>query len=117
VARTLRLRPADRCLAVTSLARAHGLTAPLLASLAAGGSVACPPAAADASFFESLDLLTPSWYSATPEIHERVLAAAPANVEAIGRSRLRFLRSSGAPLPPPLLARLERAFGVPVVET
>jgi acyl-coenzyme A synthetase/AMP-(fatty) acid ligase len=116
VARTLRLRPADRSLAVAPLARAHGLTAPLLASLAAGGSTACPPVAGDESFFESLDLLAPSWYSAPPAFHERVLAAAPANAEAIGRSRLRFLRSAGAPLPPPLLAQLERAFGVPVVE-
>ena len=116
VARTLRLRPADRCLAVTPLARAHGLTAALLASQAAGGSVACPPAGDEAALFESLDLLAPSWYSATPDVHERVLAAAPAHAEAIGRSRLRFLRSSGAALPPPLLAALERTYGVPVVE-
>ena len=43
VARTLELSPRDRCLNMMPLFHIHGFVAALLASLAAGGSVACCP--------------------------------------------------------------------------
>ena len=43
VAETLRLEPTDRCLNVMPLFHIHGLVTALLATLRAGGSVACTP--------------------------------------------------------------------------
>ena len=46
-------------------------------------------------------------------MHQAVLAQAAANVEIISRRPLRFIRSSSASLPPPVMAELERVFGSP----
>ena len=47
IATTLRLSADDRCLNIMPLYHIHGLVAAVLASLAAGGSVACTPIRAD----------------------------------------------------------------------
>jgi acyl-CoA synthetase (AMP-forming)/AMP-acid ligase II len=49
-------------------------------------------------------------------MHQAILARADRNREIIGRTRLRFLRSSSAALPPQVMAALEETFGCPVVE-
>src|SRR5207302_963124 len=55
-------------------------------------------------------------YTAVPTIHQAVLAAAAADPDAASRARLRFIRSSSAPLPPQVMAELEERFGAPVIE-
>jgi acyl-CoA synthetase (AMP-forming)/AMP-acid ligase II len=45
-----------------------------------------------------------------------ILARASHNAGRIAASGLRFIRSSSAPLPPSVMARLEETFGVPAVE-
>jgi acyl carrier protein len=49
-------------------------------------------------------------------MHHEVLARAPAHRETLLRSRLRFIRSCSAPLSPDLMAAMEQAFRVPVIE-
>jgi acyl-CoA synthetase (AMP-forming)/AMP-acid ligase II len=49
-------------------------------------------------------------------MHQEVLARAKEQADVIARHRLRFVRSSSAALPPPVMAALERAFEAPVVE-
>ena len=113
---TLRLGPADRCLNVMPLFHIHGLMAPVLASLASGGTVVCTPGFDALRFFGWLRDERPTWYSAVPAMQQAILARAKRNAAIARASRLRFIRSSSAALPAPVMADLERAFGVPVIE-
>lgn len=116
IARTLRLTPEDRCLNVMPLFHIHGLMAPVLASLRAGASVHCTPGFNALRFFAWMDEVRPTWYSAVPTMHQAILSRATGNRPIIERTPLRLIRSSSSSLPPPVMADLERTFGVPVVE-
>jgi acyl-CoA synthetase (AMP-forming)/AMP-acid ligase II len=116
VAETLRLSPADRCLNVMPLFHIHGLVAALLASLDAGASVACCPGFHQLRFYDWLDELSPTWYTAVPTVHAAVVRRAEERRASVARHRLRLIRSSSASLPIPVLEQLEATFGVPVVE-
>jgi oxalate---CoA ligase len=114
VARSLDLRPDDRCLNVMPLFHIHGLVAALLGSLYVGGSVVCSSGFDARRFFDWVDELEPTWYTAVPTMHQAVLAQTRERDDV--RGRFRFVRSSSAALPPPLLEGLEAALGAPVVE-
>ncbi len=116
IARTLSLSPADTCLNIMPLFHIHGLMAPVLASLSSGASVYCTPGFDALRFFAWLEAAAPTWYSAVPTMHQAILARAPRNRERIRGAALRFIRSSSASLPPPVMAALEETFGVPVLE-
>ena len=112
----LALTETDRCLNVLPLFHGHGLNATVLASLAAGASVVCTPGLDVNSFFAWLTAFQPTWYSAVPTMHQAILAQARHNRERVADSRLRFVRSSSAPLPPRVFAELERTFETRVIE-
>ena len=114
IAGTLELTAADRALAVMPLFHIHGLVATLLAPLVSGGSIACPPGFDAFRFFDWLEALKPTWYSAVPTMHQLIVqrASGPHPV----RSTLRFARSSSAAMPPTTLAAVEAVFGVPLLE-
>ena len=116
IARTLALTENDRCLNVMPLFHIHGLIAAVVASLTAGGSVICTPGFDPDQFFSWLDSSQPTWYTAVPTIHQSVLSRAPANREIIARRPLRFIRSSSAALPAPVLRELESGFQTQVIE-
>ena len=111
----LALTAADRGLIVMPLFHIHGLVAGLLAPLAAGGAIACPPDFNAFRFFEWLEELHPTWYTAVPTMHQLILGRAERHAVVVG-SQLRFVRSSSAPLPPVVLERIEATFGAPMVE-
>jgi acyl-CoA synthetase (AMP-forming)/AMP-acid ligase II len=113
---TLGLGPADVCLNVMPLFHIHGLIAATLSSLAAGAQVSCSPGFNALRFFAWLDEVRPTWYTAVPTMHQAILARAERNPESVARSRLRFVRSSSASLPPQVMAALEAAFRAPVIE-
>ena len=104
----LALRETDRCLNVLPLFHGHGLNATVVASLAAGSSVVCTPGLDGNSFSAWLTAFQPTWYSAVPTMHQAILTQARHNLEPLAKCRLRFVRSSSAPLPLGLLADLER---------
>jgi acyl-CoA synthetase (AMP-forming)/AMP-acid ligase II/aryl carrier-like protein len=112
----LALRDTDRCLNVLPLFHGHGLTATVVASLAAGASVVCTPGFDVNSFCAWLTAFRPTWYSAVPTMHQAILAQAEHHRDRLAKCRLRFVRSSSAPLPPRTFAELERTFEVPVIE-
>lgn len=116
VAAALDLTAGDRCLNVMPLFHIHGLVASVLASLTAGGTVICTPGFYATEFFEWLDRTRPTWYTAVPTMHQAILGRAAKQRDVIATSRLRFIRSSSAALPRAVLAELEQAFGVPVIE-
>ena len=116
IVKSLELTPQDRCLNIMPLFHVHGLMASVLATLAAGGCVVCTPGFLAPRFFGWLAEFRPTWYTAVPTMHQAILARAPANLEVIEACQLRFIRSSSAPLPPPVMNELEQVFKAPVVE-
>ncbi len=112
----LELGPSDRCLSVMPLFHSQGLIAGLIASLYAGGSVACAPPFDAAQFYLWLDELRPTWYTAVPTIHQAVLSTAKQYPDILARCSLRAIRSASASLPVPVFRDLETTFNVKVIE-
>jgi acyl-CoA synthetase (AMP-forming)/AMP-acid ligase II/acyl carrier protein len=117
VGATLQLGPGDRLLNVLPLFHGHGLISGVVAALAAGSSVVCPPGFDAAAFFGWLTEFRATWYTAVPAIHRAVLSAAARHKRSAQRSSLRLIRSASSTLPPDLLGSLEALFGVPVIDT
>ncbi|WPD23245.1 MAG: amino acid adenylation domain-containing protein [Candidatus Electrothrix scaldis] len=116
VSTTLRLTENDRCLNVMPLFHIHGLIGVLLSSMTVGAAVICTPGFYAPKFFEWVKAFCPTWYSAVPTMHQAILARASKHGEVIAGTRLRFIRSSSAALPPQVLADLENVFDAPVIE-
>ncbi len=116
IVRAYALTPDDRSLCVMPLFHIHGIVASLLATLAAGGSVACPPGFDALRFWNWVKTFRPTWYSAVPTMHQMLLARADRYADVIRGNPLRFIRSCSAPLAPPVLDRMEATFGSPVTE-
>jgi acyl-CoA synthetase (AMP-forming)/AMP-acid ligase II len=112
----LQLTPEDRCLNVMPLFHIHGLMAAVLASLNAGASVACSPGFDAFRFFEWIEEIEPTWFTAVPTMHQLILSRARGKDDLIKRHPLRFMRSSSASLPPPVMADMETLFGAPMIE-
>ena len=113
---SLALTPDDRCLNVMPLFHIHGLIAAVSATFAAGAQISCAPGFNALAFFQQLKSVDPTWYTAVPTMHQGILARAPRNRDIIDGVRLRFLRSSSASLPAPVMKELHETFGAPVIE-
>ncbi|MBC8505373.1 MAG: AMP-binding protein [Chloroflexi bacterium] len=116
IQQSLALTSDDRCLNIMPLFHIHGLMAAVLGSLGAGASVCCTPGFNALKFFAWLNEVNPTWYTAVPTMHQAILDRAPRNLEIIKQSKLRFLRSSSASLPPQVMKALEETFNAPVIE-
>ncbi|MCX6653693.1 MAG: AMP-binding protein, partial [Candidatus Bathyarchaeota archaeon] len=115
ISESLALTAHDRCLNVMPLFHIHGLTACLLSNLAAGATVICSKGYQTEEFFDLLQTLKPTWYSAVPSIHQTILYHGREKNNQI-QHNLRFIRSCSAALPQRVMEDLESFFGVPVVE-
>ena len=113
----LELSGSDTCLNIMPLFHIHGLIAAVLSSIAAGGAVCCTGGFDALKFFRLLDEERPSWYTAVPTMHQTILSRAERNAEIIARAKLRFIRSSSASLPGPVMEAMEATFGCPLVES
>ena len=113
---SLSLTAGDRSLQVMPLFHIHGLLAGLLAPLSAGGAVACTEGFDAFRFFGQLEALQPTFYTAVPTMHQMVLSRAGRHRDAARAAGLRFVRSSSASLPTPVLTELCELFGAPVIE-
>jgi acyl-CoA synthetase (AMP-forming)/AMP-acid ligase II/pimeloyl-ACP methyl ester carboxylesterase len=111
VARTLELTPADRCLNIMPLFHIHGLAGAVLSTLYAGASIVCTRGLDAARFPGWLERTQATWYTAVPAMHQAILSTFTPS-----RHRLRLIRSSSAALAPQVMAEMENAFGVPVIE-
>jgi acyl-CoA synthetase (AMP-forming)/AMP-acid ligase II/acyl carrier protein len=116
IAESLALTESDKCLNVMPLFHVHGLIGALLASVVSGGSVVCTPGFAAPDFPRWLREYGPTWYTAVPTIHQKVLGQLKGSSGVAGPLRLRFIRSSSAAMPAVVRQGLEQTFGVPVIE-
>jgi acyl-CoA synthetase (AMP-forming)/AMP-acid ligase II len=115
-ATALALTESDRALNILPVFHGHGLIATVTASLAAGASVICTPGLEVANFFRWLVAFQPTWYSAVATMHQAILAQARRDRERPASARLRFVRSSSAPLPSRFFKELEQFFEAPLIE-
>src|SRR5689334_10348583 len=117
VARGYSLTGADVSMCVMPLFHVHGLVASTLATLSTGGTVVVPTKFSPLSFWGIAQEVGATWYSAVPTIHQLLLARVkPGAAKPAGASKLRFIRSCSASLPPQVMHDLEAAFGAPVLE-
>ncbi|MGA8262407.1 MAG: AMP-binding protein [Arenicellales bacterium] len=114
VIRLQALTSADRCLNLMPLCYGHGLLSGTMSSLAAGGSVICPPDVDADTFLRCLREFRPTWYTGGPSYHGMIAEWLHEQPDT-GRS-LRFARSSAAPLPAQVRERLERMLGIRLLE-
>lgn len=113
----LGLTEQDLCLNVMPLFHSTGLVGVTLASMISGAAVVCPPGFIAPKFVDWLDEFRPTWYTAVPSIHQAILLRAVEEKERVSQNRLRFIRSSSAPLPVAVLEELENTFNAPVIES
>ncbi len=111
----LHLTAEDRFLSMMPLFHLQGLLSSL-AQFLAGGSVIATPGFESGMFLSWLEQFHPTWYTAAPALHNAILPLVETRPDVLDRFPLRFVRSIGAPLPQALLADLERAMRVPVLE-
>lgn len=116
VSRALALTAGDRCLNVMPLFHIHGLVGALLSSMSAGASIICSTGFDATKFFDWIQDLKPTWYSAVPTMHQSILARAAQHPEIMAAANIRLVRSSSAPLPPQVMQALETTFSAPVIE-
>jgi acyl-CoA synthetase (AMP-forming)/AMP-acid ligase II len=109
------LGPKDVSLCVMPLFHVHGLVASTLSTLLSGGTVVVPGKFSPLSFWRTVRDTGATWYSAVPTIHNLLLARAGEERPA-GAEGLRFIRSCSASLPAEMMEKMERVFGVPVLE-
>jgi acyl-CoA synthetase (AMP-forming)/AMP-acid ligase II len=111
------LGPQDATVAVMPLYHGHGLLAALLATLASGGTVLLPARGRFSAhtFWDDIDAVQATWYTAVPTIHQILLERAKADQSESKRAALRFIRSCSAPLTPETAQALQDEFSAPVV--
>ena len=117
IVKTLNLDRSDRCINIMPLFHIHGIVGLLLSSLFSGGSVFTSPGFNALKFFSWLKTFSPTWYSAVPTMHQVILSRANRNSEIIAKLKLRFIRSSSAPLSSTTMKEIEKTFHCPVIES
>ena len=117
IQQALELSERDRCMNIMPLFHIHGLIATVLSSISSGASVWCSSGFSALNFYQLLDEVKPSWYSAVPTMHQTILARSERNKTVIENSSLRLIRSSSASLPGPVMRQLSQTFRVPVIES
>ena len=110
------LGPTDRCLSVSPIYYSLGLKLAVFTPLITGGSIAFPASASMPDVNEWLNLLRPTWYAATPTLHQFMLNKTKHIPDANSIHSLRFIVSGGAPLTRDVHEGLVTALGVPVLE-
>lgn len=112
-----KLTESDSTVIVLPLFHVHGLLAGLLSSLGAGAAVTLPSAGrfSASTFWPDMNKYNATWYTAVPTIHQIILDRHLSKPEP-AYPKLRFIRSCSASLAPSIMARLEEAFGAPVLE-
>jgi oxalate---CoA ligase len=116
IAKTLKLGEGDRGLNIMPLFHVHGIVAGLLAPLSGGGSVFCTTGYNPSKFFGWMREADPTWYTAVPTMHQGILGFVSESRDVIAQHKLRFIRSSSAALPFPVIRELETVFQAPVIE-
>jgi acyl-CoA synthetase (AMP-forming)/AMP-acid ligase II/acyl carrier protein len=116
ICKHLNLSGKDVCLNVMPLFHVHGLMV-LVSSLFVGAEVVSTPKYNNQDFFLWLLKFKPTWYTASAGIQENILIKAQKQKDKLKNIKLRFIRSSSAPLSPQTTESLESVFNAPIAES
>ncbi len=108
------LAPRDHCLLVLPLFHVNAIMVSALAPLRAGGRVTISSGFSASAFFDLLERVRPTYFSAVPAIYA-MLAALPDEVEP-DTSSLRFVVCGAAPVSEELLTACHERYGFRIVE-
>ncbi|UXW87170.1 AMP-binding protein [Microbacterium azadirachtae] len=108
------LGPEDHSLLVLPLFHANGIVLGTLTPLRAGGRVTITGRFARDRFFDDVERVRPTYFSAVPAIYA-LLSTLPEDVRP-DTSSLRFAVCGAAPMPVEAIERFETRFGVTIVE-
>jgi acyl-CoA synthetase (AMP-forming)/AMP-acid ligase II len=109
--------PHDLCLNPMPLHHVHGLISAGISSLLGASATICLPSFSPRLFASIYDQFQPTWFTGSPAMHIALLEHYRRSSTAPTNSRLRFLRSSSAPLPAVVISDLEQLFRAPLIET
>jgi long-chain acyl-CoA synthetase len=104
----------DHCLLVLPLFHANAIMVSALATFRAGGQLSIVGSFSASRFFDQVERLRPTYFSAVPTIYA-LLASLPETVRP-DTSSLRFVVCGAAPVSAELLDRCEERFGFTMVE-
>ncbi len=108
------MTPADRCLLVLPLFHVNGIMVSVVSPLAAGGSTVIAPRFDPKTFWDLVEQVRPTYFSAVPTIYA-MLTALPAEVRP-DTSSLRCVVCGAAPMPAAAIHAFEARYGVPILE-
>lgn len=112
----IRATPTDVSLCMMPIAHLHSVFRSSLPVLAAGGAVVWAPGFSRRDAVGWLDRFRPTYISAAPAVHRRLLAACDEDGWQPGRTRLRLLSIGSDRVEPALVERLAARFDAPVVQ-
>jgi acetyltransferase-like isoleucine patch superfamily enzyme/acyl carrier protein len=89
-----------------------GIVRSILSPIIAGGATICCPAFDPSMFWDAVQSthMTPTWYYATPTMHQMILGEAEHRPDAFKQSAIQFICNAGAGLPPSLAGQLRNTF-------
>jgi acyl-CoA synthetase (AMP-forming)/AMP-acid ligase II len=114
IATALDVTAADHCLLILPLFHVNGILVSVLSPLAAGGCTTVTGRFSPSTFFDTVEAVRPTYFSAVPAIYA-MLSALPDDVDP-DTSSVRFAVCGAAPMPAELIARFEQRYGTTIVE-
>jgi acyl-CoA synthetase (AMP-forming)/AMP-acid ligase II/pimeloyl-ACP methyl ester carboxylesterase len=111
------LSSADICLNAMPLCYAHGLITATIMSIVEGGAVIEPPTGEIETLVACMQEFSPTWYTATPPVHQAILSWLEKKPGALSGHRLRFARSGSGALPMRVAEAVENILGMPLLES
>ena len=110
------LSPSMRCLNQMPLYHIGGLIRNLFAPVLSGGSVICCSAFDANLFWDCVEDYAPTWYYASPSMHQCILEAGIDRPESIAKSKMRLVCNAAGGLLPSLACQLRDTFTTKSVE-
>lgn len=104
------LSPSMRCLNQMPLNHVGGLIRNLFAPVMSGGSVICCSAFDPNLFWDCVEDHAPTWYYASPSMHQMILEAGLERPESVEKSRIRLVCNAAGGLLPSLACQLRDTF-------
>ncbi|KAL4865038.1 hypothetical protein BDV12DRAFT_200502 [Aspergillus spectabilis] len=100
----------SRCLNMMPLHHIGGMVRSLYAPMLAGSSTVCC-ASFDANlFWDVVEAHAPTWYYATPTMHQMILSESEHRPDAVTKALIRFICNAGGGLPATLAVQLREVF-------
>ena len=106
------LSPAMRCLDQMPLNHVGGLIRNLLAPLMSGGSVICCSAFDANLFWDCVEDYAPTWYYASPSMHQCILEAGNDRPDSVAKSQIHLVCNAAGGLLPSLACQLRDTFSI-----